>query len=270
LVLGIVEGATEYLPVSSTGHLCVVERLMGIGDQQHERRAADAYAICIQLGAILAVLWLYRTRIGQMLAGLAGRDPAGRRLLMHLLLAFVPAAVLGVSLGRPIKAYLFAPLPIAVAWIVGGLAILVLTRWKAGSDPDRGTELTGLTAGQALAIGMAQALAMWPGISRSLVTIVGGLLLGLRLTAAVEFSFLLGLVTLSAATVWEMLQEGETLLAAYGAGVMAVGLLAAFASALLAVRWMVAFLTWRQLSLFGYYRIAIGLITVALVAGGVL
>ncbi|NUQ65783.1 MAG: undecaprenyl-diphosphate phosphatase [Pirellulales bacterium] len=270
LLLGVVEGATEYLPVSSTGHLLVAQRVLGIGDHAGERRAADAYAIVIQAGAILAVLSVYRRRVAQMFVGLTGDEPAGLRLFVNLILAFLPAGILGVLFGRDIKTHLFDPFPIAIAWLLGGIAILLLTRWRtrAGSTEERG--LTDLRWTQALWIGLAQAVALWPGISRSLVTIAGGLLLGLGLPAAVEFSFLLGFVTLTAATAWELYQEGETLFAHYGSVEIAAGFAAAFFSAMFAVRWMKTFLDWRELDKFGYYRIALAGVAGVWIALGVL
>lgn len=255
LILGVVEGTTEYLPVSSTGHLLLAQRLLGLGGHATARRAADAYAIVIQLGAILAVISLYRHRMGQMFAGLAGGNPGGRRLLTNLILAFLPAAAFGLLFGRHVKTHLFHPLPIVIAWLAGGVAILLLTRWRAQKSAVQGLELGEVNSRQAILIGIAQSIALWPGVSRSLVTIASGLLLGLRLPAAVEFSFLLGLVTLTAATSWEFLQEGHVLVSVYGWSGLAAGFLAAFVSAILAVRWMVAFLGWRELNYFGYYRL---------------
>ncbi len=270
IILGIVEGATEYLPVSSTGHLLVVERLLGIGDEERERRAADAYAIFIQAGAILAVLWLYHERVRLMLGGLAGREPDGLRLLVCLLLAFMPAAILGLLFRGAIKGYLFHPGPIAVAWFVGGVVILLFTRFKVRDHEAQGLELTQLTPRMAILIGLAQAFALWPGISRSLVTIIGGVFLGLRLSAAVEFSFLLGLITLSAATGWEALHEGQEMLGAYGWTGLVAGFVSAFIAAILSVKWMVAYLNWRELYLFGYYRILLAAFTAVLLALGLL
>lgn len=267
LILGIVEGLTEYLPVSSTGHLILAQRAMGLSGE-----AADAYAICIQAGAIVAVLGLYFQRVKQGLRGLAGKDPAGLRLVINLLAGFVPAAVIGLALNDLIKEYLFGIWPVVAAWFVGGVAILVVSRWKnrRGHDAHEGKTLDELTWKLALVIGVGQCVAMWPGVSRSLITIVFGMIVGLRLAAAVEFSFLLGVVTLGAATCYDALKHGKEMLHSYGPMEMALGALAAFVSAVIAVRWMVAYLNKHGMAVFGYYRIALAVVVAALVATGVL
>lgn len=262
LVLGIVEGLTEYLPVSSTGHLLLVQRLFGIGASE----ASDAFAICIQAGAIAAVLGLYRQRVGEMWAGLRGDNPAGRALLTNLVAAFVPAAVLGFILQKLVKKYLFGGeawglWPVVAAWFVGGVAILAVNLYRRRrQDADRPRfDLDGLTVRMSLVIGVSQCLALWPGTSRSLVTIVGGILVGLRMRAAVEFSFLLGLLTLGAATSYDALKHGREMLAVYGPGALTLGFVAAWLSAVLAVKWMVAYLNRHGLELFGWYRIGLAL-----------
>ncbi len=273
LILGIVEGITEYLPISSTGHLLLTERALGIP----QSNAADAFAICIQAGAIMAVLGLYRQRVFDMLAGLQGRNEAGRRLAINLVAAFTPAAALGLVLNKIIKKYLFAGdawglWPVISAWFVGGVAILAVnfyrSRRQATGAPRCG--LDGLTVPLAVIIGVSQCLAMWPGTSRSLVTIVGGILVGLSMAAAVEFSFLLGVLTLSAATAKDAFEHGREMLAAYGWFSLGVGFVAAWIFAVLAVRWMVAYLNKHGLAIFGYYRIALAVIVAALVLRGVL
>jgi undecaprenyl-diphosphatase len=271
IVLGIVEGLTEYLPVSSTGHLLITQKAMGIGtDSEQAKEAADAYAICIQAGAIVAVLGLYWRRVGQVFKGFAGRDRDGLNLFTNLMAGFVPAAVIGLLFNDTIKAYLFSDWPIVIAWFVGGALILAVAwRRKArGAEPRSGKTLEQLTWRLALVIGFAQCIAMWPGVSRSLITIVGGVLVGLSLPAAVEFSFLLGVVTLGAATCYDALKHGELMLATYSPLTLAVGLVAAFISALLAVKWMVAYLNRHGMEVFGYYRIAIAIIVAALLLGG--
>lgn len=259
VILGLVEGITEYLPVSSTGHLLLVQQLMGIKPSD----AANAFVICIQAGAIVAVLGLYRRRVAQMIAGLAGRNNDGRRLALNIVAAFIPAAVLGLILGKIIKRYLFGAewglWPVAAAWFVGGVAILAVSlyRRRKGETPRTGLDLQHLTWRMAVIIGSAQCLAMWPGVSRSLITIVGGVLVGLSLPAAVEFSFLLGVVTLSAATAKDAAEYGHVMLATYGPGPLFAGFLAAWISAALAVKWMVGYLTRHGMAVFGYYRIAL-------------
>jgi undecaprenyl-diphosphatase len=273
LILGIVEGITEYLPISSTGHLLLTERALGIAQSD----AADAFAICIQAGAIVAVLGLYRERVWQMLAGLRGRDPQGRQLAIHLIAAFLPAAGLGLVLNKIIKKYLFGGdawglWPIVGAWFVGGVAILAVSlyrrRRREAGAPRCGLE--GLTVSMAVIIGVSQCIAMWPGTSRSLVTIVGGILVGLTMSAAVEFSFLLGVLTLTAATAKDAFEHGSVMLAAYGWGPLAIGFVGAWVSAVLAVRWMVGYLHKHGLEIFGYYRIALAVVVALLLWRGVL
>lgn len=262
LILGLVEGLTEYLPVSSTGHLLLAQRVMGIGSSE----VSDAFAISIQAGAILAVLGLYRERVGQMILGVFGRNPDGRRLAFNLVAAFIPAAILGLLLEKVIKKYLFGGdtwglWPVVAAWFVGGLAILIVSaaRRRRGASPGTGLGLDNLTLRMAVIVGAAQCLAMWPGVSRSLITIVGGMLVGLSLPAAVELSFLLGVITLSAATAKDMLDHGGAMLSAYGWAPLAAGFLAAWISAVLAVKWMVGYLKSHGMAIFGWYRVALAI-----------
>jgi len=273
IVLGIVEGLTEYLPVSSTGHLLLTQRLLGIGSSD----TADAFAICIQVGAILAVLGLYFQRVKQMALGWVGQDPEGFKLGLNILVAFLPAAIIGLLFEKPIKKYLFGGdawgmWPIVAAWIVGGIAILAVSAWQNRQAKTTTAKLllTELTWRGALIIGLIQCIAMWPGVSRSLVTIVGGLVVGMGLSAAVEFAFLLGLLTLTAATVYDGLKHGSEMLAEYGPTQIFLGLFAAWISAFIAVKWMVSYLKRNGLEIFGYYRIAIGLLVGAAILMGFL
>jgi len=254
LVLGLVEGVTEYLPVSSTGHLILAQRWLGI----EEGSAANAYAICIQAGAILAVLGLYRARVVQVVRGLAGQDAEGLRLGMALLAAFLPAAVVGLLFDERIEEHLFGLEPIVLAWFVGGVAILVVGRFARGAR-GAGAELAQLGLAGAFAIGLCQCLALWPGTSRSLVTIVGGLLVGLSMAAAVEFSFLLGVITLCAATAYKALGEGELMVEHYGLWTLLLGTLSAWLCAVVSVKWMVRWLQSHGLAIFGWYRVALAL-----------
>lgn len=273
IVLGIVEGLTEYLPVSSTGHLLVTQELLGIGTgSQAARDAADAYAICIQAGAIVAVLGLYFSRVRQMTRGIVGRDAAGLKLTVNLLAGFLPAAVVGLVMKDWVKAYLFGPWPIVAAWFVGGVAILLVAYGSRHriAEGRRGLGLDDLGWRMALVVGFAQCIAMWPGVSRSLITIVGGVLVGLSLSAAVEFSFLLGVVTLGAATVWDAREHGAVMLNQYGLAIMAMGFAAALLSAAAAVKWMVAYLNRHGLGLFGWYRVAAAAIVAGLLVAGAL
>lgn len=248
LILGLVEGLTEYLPVSSTGHLLIAQRALGIPASE----AANAYAIVIQAGAIVAVLGLYRRRVGELLLGLAGKHAAGRQLLIALAVAFVPAAVIGFLFDDAIERVLFGPWPIVVAWALGGVLLLGVGS-RLRERP--GIALEQLTARAALWIGLAQCAALWPGVSRSMATILGGVALGLSLGAAVEFSFLLGLLTLGAATAYKLLSSGDVLLASYGPLALLAGFASAWLSAVLAVRWMVGWLNRRGLGIFGWWRL---------------
>jgi undecaprenyl-diphosphatase len=268
IILGVVEGLTEYLPVSSTGHLLVTNRILDIGQTDKTRDAADSYVVVIQAGAILAVLALYRKRVVGVLGGVVGRDPAGRRLFVALVLAFLPAGILALALENPIKDNLFGTGPVVAAWIVGGVAILAWTRWRG--RPEGRIPLDGITPRIALLIGVAQILALWPGTSRSLVTILAALALGLSLPAAVEFSFLLGLVTLGAATAFEFLKNGNEIVDTFGAKPVVIGLVFALISALVAVKWMVTYLQRHDLDVFGWYRIGIAVLTIILVATSVI
>jgi undecaprenyl-diphosphatase len=262
VVLGVVEGVTEYLPVSSTGHLTVVGRLLGLGRTAEEKSALDAYTICIQAGAIIAVLWISFGRIRRMAAGLVGRDRDGLRLLGNLAIAAIPAGLIGLLLEGRIKQYLFGLWPVTAAWLVGGILIVLLSRMRKGTE---GRALESLSWKHALVIGVAQAIALWPGVSRSLITMVGAILLGLSLPAAVEFSFLLGLVTLGAATIYEGAKAGPEIIRMFGWVAPAVGLVVAAAAAFIAVKWMIGYLRTRSLEIFGWYRIVIALLVVFLV-----
>jgi undecaprenyl-diphosphatase len=267
IVLGIVEGITEYLPISSTGHLLVTARILDLPTSGAAGDAVKSYEIAIQFGAILAVLLLYRHRVWTMVEGLVGRSQPGRKLLIAVAIAFVPAAIVGVISEKAIKDVLFGTWPVVVAWIVGGVAVIALSRMgKLG--PRGGRSLGEITTRDALIIGGAQVLALWPGTSRSLVTIVAALLLGVSMEAAVEFSFLLGFVTLSAATLYETAKDGKLMLDTFGLGTPLLGVVVAFVFAALAIRWMVGYLSRHDLAIFGWYRIAVAVLVIVLVATG--
>jgi undecaprenyl-diphosphatase len=267
VVLGVVEGITEFLPISSTGHLLVTARILDLPSSGKAGDAVKSYEIAIQFGAILAVLELYRRRVGVMVEGLVGRSIDGRRLLAAVAVAFVPAAIVGVVGDKVIKDVLFGTWPVVVAWIAGGVAVIALTRTGRLSTAG-GRGLDTVTTRDAGVIGLAQVLALWPGTSRSLVTIVAALLLGLSMSAAVEFSFLLGLVTLTAATGFEALTNGNTMIDNFGIAVPLLGLAVAFVAALVSIRWMFAYLNRHDLSIFGWYRIGVAALVIVLVATG--
>jgi len=259
VVLGVVEGITEYLPVSSTGHLILVSDWMGL---QGRVEAIEAFEIVIQLGAVLAVLGLYRKRVRQMVSGLSGRNPAGLRLAGLLLVAFLPAAVVGLSLHKHIKAYLFGAGTVCAALVVGGVAMIVIEQfaWRRRKDVQRTTNLDDVRFRQALVIGVAQCLAMWPGTSRSMVTILAGLIVGLDMITAAEFSFLLALPTLGAATVYEAVKGWDGLMVAAGPEGLAIGLVVSGLVAALTVKLLIKWLTHHGLMPFGLYRILLGLL----------
>ena len=263
VLLGIVEGITEFLPVSSTGHLLVVGELIGFGTGKAST-AADTYSIAIQFGAILAVLLLYRSRVWSAMKGLVGADADGRAFLIRLVVAFLPAAIIGVIAGDAMKSALFGPGPVTIAWLVGGI---VLLRWK----PAVGLlTLHEMPIRAALIIGCAQSLALWPGVSRSLVTLIAALAVGLSMSAAIEFSFLLGLITLSSATALDLSKHGSELVDQFGILAPSIGLVCAFITAVIAVKWMVGYLESHSLRVFGWYRLAIGATSVVLLATNVL
>ncbi len=267
LILGVVEGLTEYLPVSSTGHLILAAWLLGLDDPEI-KPAVDAFNIVIQAGAIAAVLGLYRRRVVQMLRGLVGKDSAGLRLAIALVLAFLPAAVLGPMLADRIKEELFHPWPVIGALFVGAWLMLAVAWNQHLLDRRAAREVEDVDWRIALLIGFGQCVAMWPGTSRSMMTIVTALLLGLRPKAAAEFSFLLGLVTLGAATCYDGYKDGHLILEHIGWGNLAVGFVAATVSAALAVYWFVKFLTKRGLAPFGWYRLALAVLFAGLILSG--
>jgi len=222
---------------------------------------ADAYAIIIQIGAIFAVIFLYWTKLWNMFLGIIGLNPLGRRLAINIFVAFLPAAIFGLLLDSWIEAKLFAPLPIAIALIFGGFLMLGVEKWrKEQTIGDRdAVEIHNLGVRQSLMIGIMQCFAMWPGLSRSMITIVGGYIAGLNPVKSAEFSFLLGLITLSAASVYRMLTHGSQLLAHTETNHVLIGIFVSFVSASIAIKWMVGYLTKHGLGLFAWYRFALGL-----------
>ena len=268
IVLGVVEGVTEFLPISSTGHLLVAERIMDIGQTPATKSAADTYTIAIQIGAIGAVVVLYFGRLRRMAEGAIGKDPGGRRSLIAIAIAFVPAAIVGFIGSQFIEDHLLKVGPVVAAWIVGALVIFAFAKRFNSETP--GTSLDAITVRQAVIIGAAQCLALWPGTSRSMVTILAALLVGLSLSAAIEFSFLLGLLTVSVATAYGLLRHGGEMVDAYGVINPLIGVVVAFVSAVIAVRWMVTYLQRHSLAIFGWYRLAVAALTLVLLATSVI
>jgi undecaprenyl-diphosphatase len=250
LILGIVEGLTEFLPISSTGHLILAGDLLGFNDER-----GKIFEIVIQTGAMLAIVWEYRARFGHVIARL-GTDPVARRFVANIAVAFVPAAVLGLLFASRIKAALFKPVPVAIAFIVGAFVILWAERREhrvtvQSVDDMRWTD--------ALKVGFAQAFALIPGTSRSGATIIGGLLFGLSRRAATEFSFFLAVPTLIAAGGYDFLKH-RALFHVQDLGMFGVGMVAAFVSAFLCVRWLLRYIATHDFSVFAWYRIAFGAI----------
>ena len=282
IILGAVEGITEFLPISSTGHLVVTERLLGLGGTKSSLEALDSYAVIIQGGAILAVAVLYWRRLWASFVALAGSlrlpgfrrrpvDPADRRLAVAIVVAVAPAGLIGFVAGDAVQHRLFSPLPIALAWIAGGAALVAVAGWlhrRGTAGADGGFGLDRLTWQAALVVGLAQSLALWPGVSRSLVTIVAGCLVGLTVSAAVELSFLVGFVLLLAASGLEILKHGGDIIAAYGWLNPLLGLAVAFVCAIAAIRWLLRVISGHSLAGFGWYRLAAAALVFGLLAAG--
>ena len=247
-VLGVVEGLTEFLPISSTGHLILVGDLLGFADER-----AKVFEIVIQTGAMFAVVWEYRARFGRVLAGLA-TDRAAQRFALNLLVAFTPAAVLGLAFGKLIKTYLFHAVPVALAFIVGGIIILWVERRRRAAVIENVDQMTWKDA---LKVGVAQAFALVPGTSRSGATIIGGMLFGLSRRAATEFSFFLAVPTLVAAGAYDF-WKNRALFNSDDLGMFALGSAAAFVSAFLCVRWLLRYIAAHDFTPFAWYRIAFG------------
>jgi undecaprenyl-diphosphatase len=283
IILGVVEGITEYLPISSTGHLIITSALMGLDNPAERKEAVDAFNIIIQGGAILAVLGLYRVRVGQMIMGLLGKNAAGLKLTINLFIAFLPAAVFGVLLHDMIKAHLFRPIPVIIALALGGIIMLLIGPWQKKhfhgderADPADSmsyVDIEHLTWRRALIVGLLQCVAMCPGTSRSMMTILGGMLVGLKPKQAAEFSFLLGLPTLGGACVYEcasnILKDDASILE-LGLWPCVIGFIAATIAAALSIKWLVGFLSKHGVSAFGWYRIAISLVLAFMAYKGLL
>jgi len=253
LVLGIVEGLTEFLPISSTGHLILAADLLDFNDAK-----GKVFEVFIQTGAMLAILWEYRERFWSVLRN-AISDRGAQRFIVNIAIAFLPAAVLGLAVGDLIKAHLFKPVPVALAFIVGAFVILWAERRK---HHERVATVDDMTWLDALKVGCAQCFALIPGTSRSGSTIIGGLLFGLSRKAATEFSFFLAIPTLISAGAYDMFQN-RALFSTEDIPVLGVGLTAAFVSAFLCVRWLLRYIANHDFTIFAWYRIAFGVIVLA-------
>jgi undecaprenyl-diphosphatase len=296
LVLGVVEGVTEFLPVSSTGHLIIATHFLGLESERplvdnkgqplwyrapspkHPagipltvKLAADTYSVVIQFGAIAAVALLYWAQLISIVRGLLGRDPSGLRLLQHLMIAFVPAAALGFLFHDWIDAHLFSIPAVIAAQVAGAGLMFYAEAWRRRHrSAQNSTAPIELTARQAAGIGALQCLALWPGTSRSMTTIVGGYFSGLEPRRAAEFSFLLGFVTLSAATVYKSYKSGAAMLQVFGWSHVALGAIVAAITAALSVRFLVNWLTRHGLGAFAWYRLGVAALLTALLASGFL
>lgn len=269
-VMGVVEGLTEFLPISSTGHLILAASLLDFTGAN-----VKVFEIAIQTGAMCAVVWEYRVRLGATVAGL-GRDPVARRFALNVLVAFVPAVVFGLLLGSAIKANLFHPVPVATAFVVGGLIILWVERRHKRAFGERDLEgqrharvqtVDDMTVLDALKVGLVQCAALIPGTSRSGATIIGAMIFGFSRKAATEFSFYLGIPTLMGAGAYSVWKERAALSAA-DAPMFAVGLVFAFVSALLCIRWLIRYVSTHDFTLFAWYRIVFGGLVLLTAWGG--
>ncbi len=258
LVLGLVEGLSEFLPISSTGHLILAGELLGFTGPK-----AKVFEIVIQTGAMLAIVWEYRARFAVMLSGL-GHDRGAQRFAANLVIAFLPAAFLGLAFGSAIKAHLFRPVPVALAFVIGGFIILWVERRPR--EP-RVQSVDAMSWQDALKLGCAQAFALIPGTSRSGATIIGGMLFGLSRKAATEFSFFLAVPTLIAAGAYDF-YKNRALFHADDLGLFALGSVAAFVSAFLCVRWLLRYIASHDFSVFAWYRIVFGAVVLLTAEAG--
>jgi undecaprenyl-diphosphatase len=250
VILGVVEGLTEFLPISSTGHLIIASELLDFHDEK-----GKVFEIAIQTGAMLAVVWEYRARFARALTGI-GSDPMARRFVANLVIAFMPAALLGLAFGSLIKAHLFHPVPVALAFIIGAFIILWVERRPRRASVE---SVDAMTWKDALKVGLAQSFALIPGTSRSGATIIGGMLFGLSRRAATEFSFFLAVPTLVAAGAYDLMKH-RSLLSFTDVPAFAVGLVTSFVSAFICVRWLIRYIATHDFTVFAWYRIVFGAI----------
>ncbi|WP_261508661.1 undecaprenyl-diphosphate phosphatase [Burkholderia multivorans] len=253
LILGVVEGLTEFLPVSSTGHLIVAGSFLNFNDTH-----AKTFDVVIQFGAILAVCWEYRQRIASVVTGLPSR-PDARRFALNVVIATIPAIALGLLLEKKIKAVLFSPVPVAFALVVGGAIILwAEARQRERREPPRVQSIDELTLLDALKVGVAQCFALIPGMSRSGSTIIGGMLFGLERRVATEFSFFLAIPIIFGATLYETVKDWHAF-TVDALGLFVLGLVSAFVSAFVCVRWLLRYVATHDFTVFAWYRIVFGL-----------
>jgi undecaprenyl-diphosphatase len=272
LILGVVEGLTEFLPISSTGHLILVGHLLNFNDEK-----GKAFEVIIQLGAILAVCWEFRAKIASVISGL-GRRPLSNRFALNIVIASVPAIVLALVFGKMIKAHLFAPIPVATAFIVGGFIILWAEKLELAKQKNQKViirsieHVEDLSTKDAIKVGLAQCAALIPGTSRSGATIIGGMLFGLPRAVATEFSFFLAIPVIAGATIYEMYKLRQDIgnmdWSSFGP-VLAVGFIAAFISAFFCVRWLIRYVSHHNFKPFAWYRIVFGVIVLATSALGI-
>ncbi|MBA4175731.1 MAG: undecaprenyl-diphosphatase [Leptothrix sp. (in: Bacteria)] len=270
-LMGVVEGLTEFLPISSTGHLILAGSLLDFTGE-----TAKVFDVAIQTGAMFAVVWQYRQRLLATVRGVAS-DPVAQRFVRNVFVAFLPAAFLGLTLGQLVKAHLFKPVPVALAFIVGGIAILIVERWHHKRFGERDLEGTrrarvetvdDMGTLDALKVGLLQCLALIPGTSRSGATIIGAMTLGFSRRCAAEFSFYLGIPTLMAAGAYSVWKQRDAL-HLHDLPMFAVGLVVSFFSALLCIRWLIRYVATHDFKVFAWYRIAFGLIVLATAYGGI-
>ena len=250
LILGIVEGLTEFLPVSSTGHLILAADLLNFNDEK-----GKVFEVFIQTGAMLAIVWEYRKRLWGITRK-AAREPRARQFILNIVVAFIPAAVLGLAVGKLIKVHLFKPVPVAAAFIIGAFIILWAERRRHVIHVH---SVDDMTWRDALKVGFAQCCALIPGTSRSGATIIGGMLFGLSRKAATEFSFFLAIPTLIAAGAYDLLKN-RALFSIDDLQIMSVGLMSAFASAFICVRWLLRYIATHDFTIFAWYRIVFGVV----------